>query len=237
MRGIVLGALVVGAGLWMAGSAVAADLYVPLPEEVALPESTPWSGCYVGIPVSWTTGDTPSTAPLSDYSSPLEGFPVGLQAGCDFKTDTSSPLLLGIVADVFGNGPSGESDPIEDVAPGIDAFSNSNIPWFGTLRGRVGLSVEHTLFYLTAGVAVAQVENNVSTSTFPAGETVSNSHVGWVAGVGVEQMLDENWGLFAEYAYYDLGAQDYSYSAPLTLGTLELHPTFHQIKVGLNYHF
>ena len=235
MRSVGLGVLFVSAGLLGAGYAVAADLYVPVPEEVAMPESTPWNDCYVGLPISWATGDTPSTAPLSDYSSPLEGFPVGLQAGCDFKPDSSSPLLFGIVADVFGNGPSGESDPIP-VAPGIDAISVSSVPWFGTLRGRIGLGTDSTLFYLTAGFAVAQVENEVSTTTF-AGETVSNTHVGWVAGAGIEQKLDENWGVFAEYAYYDLGAQNYTYSAPLTVGTLELHPTFHQIKVGVNYHF
>jgi len=235
MRRIGLDVLVIGAGLLGAGSALAADLYVPAPEHAAMPESTPWNDCYVGLPISRTAGDTLSRAPLSDYSSPLEGFPVGLQAGCDFKTASTSPLLLGIVADVFGNGPSGESDPIP-VAPGIDALSASSVPWFGTLRGRIGLSLDNTLFYLTAGLAVAQVNNEVSTTTF-AGETVSNTHVGWVAGAGIEQKLDENWGIFAEYAYYDLGAQDYTYSAPLTVGTLELHPTFHQIKVGVNYHF
>jgi outer membrane immunogenic protein len=235
MRVIAVGALAIGAGLLMVGSGLAADLYVPAPELVAMPESTPWSGCYVGLPISWASGETPSTAPLSDYSSPLEGFPLGLQAGCDVKVDSASPLLIGVVTDIFGNGPSGESDPIP-VAQGIDAVSASSVPWFGTLRARVGLGTDHTLFYLTGGLAVAQVRNEISTTTF-AGETVSNTHLGWTVGAAVEQKLDENWGLFAEYAYYDLGAKDYTYSAPLTVGTLELHPTFHQVKVGVNYHF
>ena len=89
---------------------------------------------------------------------------------------------------MFGDGPSGESDPIA-VAPGIEAISASSVPWFGTLRGRIGLGTDSTLFYLTAGLAVAQVDNEVSTTTF-AGETVSNTHIGWVAGAGIEQKVD-----------------------------------------------
>lgn len=227
--------LAVIAAAALSAPAFAADLYVP-PVEQFEPELVTWSTCYVGLPISYTTGDTPSEFPLSDYSSPLDGFPIGIQAGCDVKFDESSPLLVGIVVDVFANGPSGIS-PAFPVAPGITATSESNIPLFGTLRARAGITADSTLFYLTAGLAVASVENTVATSTFPGGETVSNTHVGWVAGGGIEHKFDDNWSVFGEYAYYDLGQQSYTYAPPLTVGTLDLSPTFHQVKVGINYRF
>ncbi len=239
MRKLRLGAGLAAAGVMLAGAAQAADLYVP-PVEQYVPEiaSSPWSTCYVGLPVSYTSGSTPSASPLSDYSSPLSGVPVGLQAGCDYVPD-GSPLLLGVVVDVFANGPSGTSPPIP-VGVGNDATSTSRIPVFGTVRARAGVTVDDTLFYVAGGVAIANVENFVSTTTFPAGQTVSNMHVGWAAGGGVEHRFTDNISLFAEYQYVDLGSRNYTYGPVIGFGgtdTLSLHPAFHQVKVGLNYRF
>ena len=238
MRELRIGAGIVAAGLMLVGAAQAADLYVP-PVEQYVPEiaSSPWSTCYVGVPVSYTTGRTPSTAPLSDFSSPLGGFPIGLQAGCDYVPD-GSPLLLGVVVDAFLNGPAGTS-PTIDLGAGLTGTSSSSIPVFGTVRARAGVAVDETLFYVAAGVAIANVNNTITTST-PLTQTISNTHIGWAAGGGIEHKVTENVSLFAEYQYVDLGSKNYTYLPPFGFGgtdTLSLHPAFHQVKVGLNYRF
>lgn len=233
------GAGLVVAGVMLAGVAQGADLYVP-PVEQYVPEiaTSPWSTCYVGVPLSTTSGQTRSAFPLSDYSSPLGGFPVGVQAGCDYVPE-GSPLLIGVVVDAFVNGPSGTSAPIP-LGGGNDATSTSRIPVFGTVRARAGVTVDDTLFYVAGGLAIANVENFVSTTTFPAGQTVSNTHIGWAAGGGVEHRVTENVSLFAEYQYVDLGSRNYTYGPVIGFGgtdTLSLSPAFHQVKVGLNYRF
>ena len=77
--------------------------------------------------------------------------------------------------------------------------ANVGMDPFMTLRGRVGYGFNSTLAYLTAGAAFAN------------GQAVgdSNLHLGWVAGLGVEQKVSQNLALRAEYLYADFGSKTY----------------------------
>jgi outer membrane immunogenic protein len=97
--------------------------------------------------------------------------------------------------------------------------------WDGSLRLRAGLlAMPSMLFYLTGGVAFAnlQATSNCSTTPTPnvsncaAGNyfggtlgpaviTHSATKVGWTAGIGSEVWLWTNWVLRAQYRYADFG--------------------------------
>lgn len=86
----------------------------------------------------------------------------------------------------------------------------SSYDFFGTLRGRFGIVRDHTLFYLTGGLAYAGVKHSYDASLtigdFTESISLSDSDVkwGWTAGGGVEFVRDNRWSLRAEVLYVDL---------------------------------
>jgi outer membrane immunogenic protein len=68
---------------------------------------------------------------------------------------------------------------------------------------------------------------------------LSTVRAGWVAGAGVEHKLTQNWSVFGEFLYYDLGrasASGTSVNGANTYTTEFTHEIF-QGKLGLNYRF
>jgi outer membrane immunogenic protein len=68
--------------------------------------------------------------------------------------------------------------------------------------------------------------------------SVSETRTGWVAGVGAEFMLNQNWSLKAEYLHYDFGSDNESFVEGEDR-TITTDATFinDQVRVGLNYAF
>jgi outer membrane immunogenic protein len=104
---------------------------------------------------------------------------------------------------------------------------NLGLPWFGTVRGRVGWLVTPTLLlYGTGGFAYGEV------TAF----NLSNTRTGWTAGGGGEWLFNPNWSAKIEYLFTDLSSGgvtggwgwDYGYHN---------HPQFNVVRAGLNYHF
>src|SRR6185369_11075242 len=121
-------------------------------------------------------------------------------------------LLTGIEADIQGSGLKGSSEaPGRDLAGTIRAtlISTEKLTWFGTVRGRLGVTVTpELLLYASGGLAYGQIDasaDNISLNTnrFPA--SVSKTKAGWTAGAGGEWMLARNWSAKLEYLYLDLG--------------------------------
>ena len=111
----------------------------------------------------------------------------------------------------------------------IGAITGANIslPWFGTVRGRVGYLITPTLLlYGTAGFAYGQV------SAFG----FSNTRTGWTAGGGVEWMFAPHWSAKAEYLYVDLSSSGQTWRLRLDIGQ-NFHPQLNVVRVGVNYHF
>ena len=71
--------------------------------------------------------------------------------------------------------------------------------WLATVRGRFGYAFDRFLPYLTAGLAVGNIEAN--RLGFPAG---SISNAGWTVGAGLEVGIVSNVSVKAEYLYVDL---------------------------------
>ncbi len=104
---------------------------------------------------------------------------------------------------------------------------NLGLPWFGTVRGRVGyLATPTLLLYGTGGFAYGGV------TAFQQ----SNTRTGWTAGGGVEWMFMPHWTAKLEYLYTDLSAGGATGGYGWNYG-YNVHPQFNTIRVGVNYLF
>jgi outer membrane immunogenic protein len=111
--------------------------------------------------------------------------------------------------------------------------------WLASVRGRAGVALNgnRTLLYGTAGVAWADVDYSAKDATGAQfGTGFSNTHVGWVAGAGIEHMITQNLSAKIEYLYYGFD----SVTAPagaLGGGPASLDLNTQTVRFGLNFKF
>jgi outer membrane immunogenic protein len=96
------------------------------------------------------------------------------------------------------------------------------LPWFGTLRGRVGVTpADRWLVYGTGGLAYGEIRTDATftgppplnciapgpcaPAGAPATASFSTIKAGWVAGGGVETVLGLGWTAKLEYLHVDFG--------------------------------
>jgi outer membrane immunogenic protein len=203
--------LVLAALLAAPFAANAADLRAPTykaPAYVA-PSAPSWTGFYVGLNAGYGFGDADWSAPGGDPSP--SGFLVGGTIGYNLQTGS---WVWGVEADIAWSN-------MEDTA----GARSTELPWFGTARGRIGYAGWGSMMpYITAGAAFASVENSVG----PA--SITETRIGWTAGLGLEYMVWSNWSVKFEYLYADLGTADVP--GP---GTADV--TANIVRAGLNYRF
>jgi outer membrane immunogenic protein len=223
-------ALVIGC----AGAAAAADL----PGRVAPPAFAPapafnWSGFYVGAHAGyiWSEADMKlagvgvfvlpvdverGTLPRS-VSVDQDGAMGGVQAGYNMQFGM---FVAGVEADVSWTDVDGDalySAPDRFLFPGAitNTVVKSELEWFATFRGRLGVEVDRALIFVTGGAAVGDVTNtfsiNIPTAPPPLGPYFSpkwnqgSTEWGWTVGAGVEYALTDAISVKGEYLYYDLG--------------------------------
>lgn len=103
--------------------------------------------------------------------------------------------------------------------------SSRNLDWFGTVRGRLGITPlsPNLLVYGTGGFAYGEVRDGWN--------TVNNVGTGWTAGGGVEWAFHPNWSAKVEYLYTDLSGGNNGWWGG------SRHSKSNTVRVGLNYHF
>lgn len=184
----------------------------------------PFAGAYIGAAIGYAqqrvevTNETVGAPARGQTFADDEGsITFGAYVGYNWQR-CCSPFVLGIEADFnyLDGSPTGR-----DIEPGPVATETtsleSNINWFGTLRGRAGYVVhDHFLLYATGGLAYANVDHKLSVVNLGVAQppftnlgSFSDSHdrtkVGWTVGGGAELLHDSNWLLRAEALYVDLG--------------------------------
>jgi outer membrane immunogenic protein len=257
----------------LTGSAIAADL--PTRKEPVLPPppSFTWTGLYVGINVGYGFGANNSgygswAAPqvnvaggqVGRLNSGLSGVLGGGQIGYNYQWNPY--FVLGFEADAQASDVGGTSYAAGVAYTGNAISSGLNsltIDWFGTARGRVGLTMpgySNFLVYGTGGLAYGYVNNTASTNYLMTGalvgqgaggsSTLGNTQTGWTAGGGVEWSPQSfpAWSAKVEYLYTNLGSANqaiYSQymSAPeyFFAGNRSTQTAFNLVRVGLNWHF
>jgi outer membrane immunogenic protein len=215
--------------LFVGAPALAADLPMKAPIMAPAPAFS-WTGWYAGLNAGGAWGHTdlstatvfsptgyfattspPAINAVGAQSVNRSGFTGGGQVGYNWQ---SGMAVFGLEADFDYLGLKGSASGsalYPCCAPtGFTVSSSFSTNWLLTFRPRVGFTADHWLFYVTGGLAVAQVKANFNfTDTFAAATesaAISNTKAGWTAGVGAEYALMGPWSLKVEYLHVDLGS-------------------------------
>ncbi len=125
------------------------------------------------------------------------------------------------------------------LAPGY----SDRLPWFGTTRGRVGLTpASGWLFYATGGLAYGDLKTDAGSAFSAAGVGMmpyglSDSGMGWTLGFGVEGVLPSDWTWKLEYLYLRPDDAGHNNQAAGFTFTANGHAYDNLVRAGLNYRF
>jgi outer membrane immunogenic protein len=209
--------------------APAAPVYVKAP--VAIPYS--WTGFYAGGNLGYGWGSANQSLSVSESNEPfsagltqllntttagtLNGGIGGVQAGYNWQVGN---FLLGLETDIQASGQRGNNSfngTIHTFGAGdnpVSVSDTSRLEWFGTVRGRLGVTRDRWLVYATGGLAYgefgesgnAQPANPIpQASNAPFLWDQSTMKAGWTIGAGVENAISANWSWKVEYLYVSLG--------------------------------
>ncbi len=215
------GLLAAVSSLALVSPVVAADM--PLKARPVVVVAPSWAGAYIGASVGavWHELDYEDTTDLPDATA--SGRKAGIIGGGHIGYNwQSNNFVYGVEADISGSSAKATLQPFG--AGPLNETDTSRLHWLATFRARAGVTVGsgNTLLFVTGGLALGGVEN---LRTFPpaAGVTPAevgegkSTRVGWVAGGGIEHMLNRNWIVRAEALYVDLG--DKTTAVPTNGGT------------------
>ncbi|MBC7579038.1 MAG: porin family protein [Tardiphaga sp.] len=196
-----------------------------------------WTGWYLGGNVGSGTGRDRSSLVGGGnnevFNLAPDGINGGVQAGYNWQ---SGNWVYGVEADIQA---SSQKDNKTTVALGNTAY-DAKLPWFGTVRGRLGYSVGQTLFYATGGYAYGGVKTKINTGGVQVAN-ISNTQDGYAVGGGIETpfkllgLFGPSWTSKTEYLYVDLGSA--SNVIPGTTAVSTSSVTEHIFRTGLNYRF
>jgi outer membrane immunogenic protein len=203
------------------------------PIAVASP-SYNWAGFYVGGNVGYGWGASNNNLAASQLinfgatytdtltasdSSKLSGVIGGAQGGYNWQVHN---FLFGIETDIQASSQKGANSYgatiIDPTSPNFNnavaVTDSAKLDWFGTVRGRFGVTSDRWLAYVTGGLAYGGVKESGNAQPTNAFGTVFNApfvwnqstvKAGWAIGVGVENAISTNWSWKIEYLYMDLG--------------------------------
>jgi outer membrane immunogenic protein len=202
------------------------------PALVNAPAPTPaaynWNGLYLGLNAGGAFGSEANTASGGGVSATasqnLPGFIGGAQIGVNYQIGV---VVWGGEADFDASTQNGS------LASGV-LSGTSQMPWFATLRGRLGVAFDRVLVYGTAGGAAGELRSNFSIPTGPTSTTVTYGT--WTAGAGLEYAISDNLSVRVEYLYLDTGnVTTGDIGPPTTTVTSRLKDNI--MRAGLNYRF
>ena len=247
------------AAVTIVGSAFAADLAVKAPPPPAPVWS--WTGFYIGANGGWGWANSNTTAttfqstvtaipviPNQNFSQNLDGAVFGAHLGYNWQVGPN--WLIGLEGDFDGANINKSralivADPLlGSGGTATDGFMvHSQIQWLASIRGRIGWTAGPNLFYFTGGGAWEQVNRNFLLSTDTAAGVFSESAAGtftttksgWVAGLGYERMIAQNWIVRAEWLHYGFSGLG-AVSLPISCGTPGVTATCGQTFAGGNNH-
>jgi outer membrane immunogenic protein len=231
-------------------SALAADF--PAAPRPAAPSYVPqrvydWMGFYAGGNVGggWANARSDFSAgggaTFASASTNLSGVLGGAQLGGNWQTGS---FVLGGETDFQFSGLDGSitapTCPPAICGVAVSARYSQKIPWFGTVRARVGYAQDTWMVFLTGGYAYARVEANAFASAGAVSGTLSRSEIrsGWTVGGGVELGLSPQWTVKLEYLYLDFGSHSRTWTITgLPALTERSRISENLVRAGVNYRF
>lgn len=206
-----------------------------------------WRGLYGGVHLGGTWGstnayDSGGSNTLDDYwSAAPSGVVAGGQLGYNWVT---GPVLYGVEGDIGYLGLAGSATTAY-VPFGYDSSTQTDLDFYMTLRGRLGIVANSWLFYATGGYIGADTtvsivegcDSFLCGGPFVVGGSKSGFRSGWTLGGGLEGELSDRWTAKIEYLYYDLGSTNITTTAGGTSSRWTLDTDGSLVRAGLNYRF
>jgi len=182
-----------------------------------------WAGPYFGAnwggasgTSNWSspTGTVAQNTPRFPASGDRTGIFAGATGGWNYQT---GPWVGGVEGDVDVSDIGGHAicGGIYGVG-GSHWYCNSRTDLLASVTGRAGFAVENLLLFAKGGVALAHDDDQVGTAHSVSGiysdihVDSPETHVGWVAGAGLEFALSSQWSAKAEYNHYQFGGATFS---------------------------
>ncbi len=227
----------------MCAAAMAADLSRPPVIQAPQPYAG-WSGFYLGLNVGGAIGNGRSDfsvggATFATVNNSLPGAIGGAQAGFNWQTGMT---VFGVETDFQAANLKGTltAPCLALCGLPLTATYSQQVPWFGTVRGRLGVASSGWLIYATAGYAYARLETDAFAAAGPASATIGlrETRSGWTAGGGIEVTLTPGWSAKLEYLYLDLGRHSTTLAfvgVPAIVD--DAHLTMNLVRAGVNYRF
>ena len=212
-------------------AAQAADMPIKQPYYKGAPRSVVsyynWTGFYAGLNAGYGTGRSEWDIPAATISP--KGMMYGVTLGYNWQAGS---LVYGLEGDYNFSNVKGS---VADCGGVVGVTCETSNTWLATFRGRVGYAFDRFLPYVTAGGAYGDVS---ATDTNPLTAGLSESRLGWSAGVGLEYAFMGNWTAKLEYLYVDLGSFNCGTAcSPGVLTTNNVDFTASMVRLGLNYKF
>jgi outer membrane immunogenic protein len=131
------------------------------------------------------------------------------------------------------------------VGPNAGDFANATgkVDWYGTLRGRLGVTTGPMLFYGTGGLAYGGVKLNSNFNVLGvlSSAQASETRAGWVAGGGFDYLLSPNLIFNLAYQHVDLGSLSASSTTPVggivATQNANVNARFDVVSAGLSWRF
>ncbi|MBY0371986.1 outer membrane beta-barrel protein [bacterium] len=206
-----------------------------------------WTGYYAGVvsgaqfgSSSDTTGALGYNADNQTWNYATSGLNVAAQIG---YATLWKGLIVGPEFEMGYLGLNGSG--AQPGSPGSDTVGSSSGDFHAALRARVGMDLNRSLIFATAGLMVVNRQMQVVDACAVApcgGSTVSAVSKalapGFTMGAGIEHSFWENFSVKLEYLYLLLGSGSFS-------GTTNLGNTYQWsgsssgdvLRLGFNYHF
>lgn len=205
-----------------------------------------WTGFYLGGNVGSGTGRDRTSLAIVGGGTDLfnvapDGINGGVQAGYNWQV---SNLVFGVEADIQASSQRDNKTCLTCLVF-LGAAYDTKLPWFGTVRGKLGYAVGSSLFYATGGYAYGKIKTDVTTSVggIVTANSFSATKDGWTVGGGIETpftllgLFGPSWTTKTEYLYVDLGTTANTFTNAGITATNSTRVTEHIFRTGLNYHF
>jgi outer membrane immunogenic protein len=202
-----LSALALSAGMASAGAMVAPTVepMVPAPAPT-IARAYDWTGGYAGLGLTY--GRASYSARFADDDEADNGaneawpsgsgWGIGGFAGFNWQ---SGNMVYGVEGHLSGHRMRGSTDIVDD---GVGVGVRTNVRGMASLRGRIGIAQDRTMFFLTAGPAMASVRHSLTVTVDNESLEVSDRKTvnGFVIGAGIEHAMAGGWNIRGDLEHH-----------------------------------
>jgi outer membrane immunogenic protein len=187
----------------------AADMPAAMPSKSPMYSPAPvaaWDGAYFGVQGGVVRRDAFFKEEFGGIELRLDGSKTGGAAGVLLGYSWQQGwFVYGLEGDWSWIGARASATHLANAFNSV----SYDVNWLATIRGRVGVAVDSTLFYMTGGAAFGHVKDSVAilgnNGSVGLSFTQDQTRAGWTIGAGVEHMFAPQWSARAEFRYVNLG--------------------------------